>query len=118
MQSPHRSTPRGSSARPLELSLACSKCGSANIVKMKRNSFERTPGYTCQSCGVKLRGASSTRTLYTYIYVGLAWLVVDRLFLATSIFAPTIGLAVGSMAALYGFSRLRRPLVTSLQQRS
>jgi uncharacterized membrane protein len=67
---------------------------------------------------MKLRDASSTRTLYAYIYVGLAWVVVDRLFLATSIFAPTIGFFVGSVAALYGYLRLRRPLATSSQRSS
>jgi hypothetical protein len=118
MQSPLSPSPQGSGAKPSEPSLACSKCNSGDIVKMKRNSFESTPGYTCQSCGTKLRDASSTRTLYAYIYVGVAWVVVDRLFLANSIFAPTIGFFVGSVAALYGYLRLRRPVAIPSQPSS
>jgi hypothetical protein len=94
-------------------SLACPKCQSSDLSKLKRNSFEKNPGYVCTSCKTKLRDSSSTKTLYAYIVLGSVWVVVDRLLLSSSIYSPTIGLAVGLVAVSYGVIKLSRPAAIS-----
>jgi hypothetical protein len=76
-------------------------------------AFEKNPGYVCTSCKTKLRDSSSTKTLYAYIVLGSVWVVVDRLLLSSSIYSPTIGLAVGLVAVSYGVIKLSRPAAIS-----
>jgi DNA-directed RNA polymerase subunit RPC12/RpoP len=88
--------------------LACPKCQSTDLSKLKRNSFEKNPGYVCTSCKAKLRDASSTKTLYAYVVLGLVWVVLDRVF-AHSVYS----LAVGLVAVSYGVLKLSRPVAVS-----
>jgi DNA-directed RNA polymerase subunit RPC12/RpoP len=59
------------------MSIACPKCQSTDLSKLKRNSFENNPGYICNTCHAKLRDPSTTKILYAYIVLGTIFVLAN-----------------------------------------
>lgn len=85
------------------MGVSCAKCKSADLRKLKRNSFLQDPGYICKSCGLKMRGLGIKGTLYAYIVMGTLFAVVG------TVFSGGILLLLGLLAAAYGVTKLRQP---------